>query len=62
MKNEVVFSHTYSPEDEALRLKSMLPRQRHENMLEQHRQDRATKRENHKRGVHRLRFPAGSLK
>lgn len=62
MKDNIVSSHTYNPEHESLRLEKLSPRDRHEHMLEQHRQKRATRQENHRRGIHRMRFPAGSLK
>lgn len=51
---EVKFSYTYTPAFERDRLKCMTPHARHQAMLEQHKQDRATRRENHNKGVHRM--------
>lgn len=51
---EVKFSYTYTPSFERDRLKAMKPKDRHQHMLEEHRQAKATRRENHNKGVHRM--------
>jgi hypothetical protein len=62
MKDNIVSSHTYTPEFERARLASMLPHARHEEMLEEHRQAKARRREDHRKGLHKMRYPAGVLK
>lgn len=53
--NTVVHStHSYDPEFEAMRLASMTPHARHQAMLESHKQDKATRRENHNKRVHKM--------
>lgn len=51
---EIHSSHTYNPEFEAVRKASLLPRVRHQEMLEEHKQAKATRRENHNKRVHKM--------
>lgn len=50
----VTSSYTYNPAFEVLRLQSMTPHARHQHMLDEHKQAKATRRENHHKGVHRM--------
>ena len=51
---EIHSSHSYDPEFEIMRLQSMTPHARHQAMLEEHRQAKATRRENHNKRVHKM--------
>lgn len=51
---EVKFSYTHNPAFEQDRLKCMTRQARHQHMLEEHKQAKATRRENHNKGVHRM--------
>lgn len=51
---EVHYSHSYDPQFEADRQKCLMPHARHQEMLERHKQDKASRRENHNKGVHRM--------
>ena len=62
MKTDIVYTETYDPAFERDRKASMMPAARHQEMLETHKQDIATRREIHRKGLHKLKFPIGSLK
>lgn len=50
----VTSSYTYNPDFERARLAALLPHARHQAMIEGHKQAKATRRENHNKGVHRM--------
>jgi hypothetical protein len=47
-------SHTYNPEFEAVRKASLLPRVRHQEMLEEHQKKKANARQDHLNRVHKM--------
>lgn len=58
---EVVSSHTYNPEWEREMVANMTKHARHQWMLEQHAEAKATRRDKHRRGVHKIRPVASRL-
>jgi hypothetical protein len=53
---EVKYSFTYSPQFEAERQKSLMPHDRHQEMLENHKQERASRKEAHRKGFNKVRM------
>lgn len=48
-----IASYEYDPEFEAMRLKSMMPHARHQTMLDEHREAKRIRRENHRNRARR---------
>ena len=61
MKPEIVYTTEYDPEFERDRLASMMPHARHQEMIEGHKQDKAQRRENHRKGTHKMKFTTARL-
>jgi hypothetical protein len=60
-RQNVVSSATYNPEWEKQALENMNPRDRHQKMLAEHREDKSRARDQHRRGTRYRKMPATHL-
>jgi hypothetical protein len=60
--NQIVFTISYNPELERDSLKFMKPHARHQRVIETQKEDRANRRENHRKGIHKMRFTIPNLR
>ncbi len=61
MKTELVYTAEYDPQFERDRTASLIPHDRHKEMMEEHEQAKAQRRELHRRGIHRMKFTTARL-
>jgi len=55
INQEVKYSVTYNPVFEAERKQSLRPHDRHQEMLEEHKQNKASHKEAHRKGYHKIK-------